>query len=169
MSGSITLGSPPSARHRVAHRGEVDDGGDAGEVLQQDARRREGDLARRLGARVPGGDGLDVGGRHRLAVLAAQQVLEQDPQRVGEPRDVEAALQRIEAEDLVAGAPDRQGGAGSEGVGVGHCSSCRAGVVGVTWLEGEPERAEVVVEAEDGGCAPLGCGDGADAVGEREA
>jgi hypothetical protein len=32
-------------RHRVAHRREVDDGGHAGEVLHDDARRRERDLA----------------------------------------------------------------------------------------------------------------------------
>ena len=35
-------------------------------------------------------------------------------------------------------------------------------------LEGEAERAEVVVETEDGGCAALGRRDGADAVRERE-
>ncbi len=108
--------------HRVAHRGEVDDRGDAREVLQQDARRRERDLARRVGGRVPCRDGLDVGGRHGVPVLAAEEVLEQDPQGVGQARDVEAALQRVEAEDLVVGAPDREGGAGAEGVGVRHDS-----------------------------------------------
>ena len=39
--------------HRVPHRGEVDDGRDAGEVLEQDARGREGDLAARLVGRDP--------------------------------------------------------------------------------------------------------------------
>ena len=39
--------------HRVAHRGEVDDGRDAGEVLEQDAGRRERDLAVRLVASRP--------------------------------------------------------------------------------------------------------------------
>ena len=39
--------------HRVAHRGEVDDRGHAGEVLHHDARGREGDLLGRLGVRVP--------------------------------------------------------------------------------------------------------------------
>ena len=46
--------------HRVAHRGEVDDRGDAGEVLQQDAGRRERDLAVRLVRRDPAGHGFDV-------------------------------------------------------------------------------------------------------------
>ena len=48
--------------HRVAHRGEVDDAGHAREVLQHDARGRERDLLRRLGAVVPRGERLDVGG-----------------------------------------------------------------------------------------------------------
>ena len=51
--------------HRVAHRGEVDDGRHAGEVLQQDARRVEGDLLRRLRVGDPAGDrsGLLLGAR----------------------------------------------------------------------------------------------------------
>ena len=48
--------------HRVAHRGEVDDGRDAGEVLQQHAGGGEGDLLARVGLGVPAGEGLDVGG-----------------------------------------------------------------------------------------------------------
>ena len=71
--------------HRVAHRGEIDDGGDAGEVLQEHPRGVEGDLLRRLGGRVPARDRLDVARRDGDAVLVAQHVLEQDPQRVGEP------------------------------------------------------------------------------------
>ena len=38
-SGLMRCGSPPSAAMRVAHGGEVDDGGHAGEVLQQHAAR----------------------------------------------------------------------------------------------------------------------------------
>ena len=38
--------------HGVAHRGEIDHGGDAREVLQEHARRRERDLARGLGRDV---------------------------------------------------------------------------------------------------------------------
>ena len=66
--------------HRVAHRREVDDARDAREVLQQDARRRERDLARRLGVGDPVRDGIG-------AVLGAlaEDVLEQDPERVREP------------------------------------------------------------------------------------
>ena len=44
--------------HRVAHGDEVDDRRHAGEVLVEDARRREAELAGRLVARHPAGDGL---------------------------------------------------------------------------------------------------------------
>ncbi len=100
--------------HRVAHRGEVDDRRNAREVLQQHARGRERDLVARLGLRVPRGDGLDV-----ALVAEAEHVLEQDLERVREPLDVEAALQRVEAEDLVLLASHAQRRACGEGVGHG--------------------------------------------------
>ncbi len=87
--------------HRVAHRREVDDRRDSGEVLHDHARRRKGDLLGRLGLRVPAGERLDVGGTDRLAVLVAQQVLEQDLQRERQPRDVVGGLQRVDAKDVV--------------------------------------------------------------------
>ena len=65
--------------HRVAHRRQVDDRGNAREVLQQDARRVERDLLRRLGAGDPA--------RDRLGPAAgAQHVFEEDPKRVRKPR-----------------------------------------------------------------------------------
>ena len=94
--------------HRVAHRRQVDDGGDAGEVLHQDAGGLEGDLDAGLGGGVPGGDRLDVGGADRDAVLEPQHVLQQDLDRVGQAGDVEALLQRVEAEDLVLAAAHRR-------------------------------------------------------------
>ena len=39
--------------HRVAHRGQVDDGGDAGEVLHQHPGRLKGNLDAGLGGGVP--------------------------------------------------------------------------------------------------------------------
>ena len=44
-SGLIFLGIAAELRHGVAHRGEIDHGRHAGEVLHQHARRAEGDLA----------------------------------------------------------------------------------------------------------------------------
>jgi hypothetical protein len=103
--------------HRVAHRREVDDARDAGEVLQEHASGRELDLLRGPGFRVPARQGLDVRRRHRLAVLGAQQVLEQDAQRerqLGDRRELR--LQRGKAVDRVLAAVDRQRAAALEGV-----------------------------------------------------
>ena len=105
--------------HRVPHRGEVDDRRNAGEVLQEDAARRERDLLRRLGARHPAGDGLDVGRRHADSVLHPQHVLEEDPERVRQAPDVVARLQRVDAEDLARLSRDLECRAGSEAVRMG--------------------------------------------------
>jgi hypothetical protein len=69
--------------HGIAHGGEVDDGGHAGEVLHQHARRAILNLGVRLCLRVPVGERLDVGALDGDAVLEAQQVLQQDLHRKG--------------------------------------------------------------------------------------
>ena len=51
-SGLILVGSPPRSADGLAHGGEVDDAGHAGEVLHDDARRRELDLGVGLGRRA---------------------------------------------------------------------------------------------------------------------
>ncbi len=63
--------------HGVAHGGQVDDGGNAGEVLHQHPRRAEADFV--LDAALvlqPGRHGLEVVLVNRDAVLVAQQVLQ---------------------------------------------------------------------------------------------
>jgi hypothetical protein len=103
--------------HRVAHRREVDDRRDAGEVLEEDARGRELDLARGLGARVPLGERLDVGARDRLAVLGAEEVLEEDLVRVRKSRrGRELRLERGQARDRVGLPADGKGLLGLEGI-----------------------------------------------------
>ena len=97
--------------HRVAHRGEVDDRRYAGEVLVDHAPGREGDLPRRVVLRDPLRDRLDV-----LLGRGAEDVLEQDLQRVRQPLDVEALLERRQPVDLVALAPDVERRASSESV-----------------------------------------------------
>ena len=79
-------------RHRVSHRGKVDDCRHACQVLEQHPRRCERDLLRRRCCRVPVRDCRGI-------VLRAlpQNVLEQDTQRVGQLRDVVT----VDAEDLV--------------------------------------------------------------------
>src|SRR5437868_4843185 len=94
IRGLIRFGSPPCSR--IAHRGEVDDARDAGEVLEENPRRRERDLSRRLIGRDPAGDRLDLG----LAPVS-QHVLEQDAERVREPCDVPRGLERIDPVDRV--------------------------------------------------------------------
>ena len=59
----------------------------------------------RLVVGPPGGQGPDVVGAHRDAVLGAQQVLQQDLQAVGQ---VLVAGDRVHAEDLVAGVPHHE-------------------------------------------------------------
>jgi hypothetical protein len=65
---------------RLAHRGEVDDGRDAREVLEEDARRAEGDLAVGRPLHVARGERLDVLLLYGSAVLVPEQVLEEDPE-----------------------------------------------------------------------------------------
>ena len=65
--------------HRIAHRRQIDDRGNAGEILHQHARRAERDLVLGLAPVVePGRDGLDVFLLDRAAVLVAQQIFEHD-------------------------------------------------------------------------------------------
>ena len=61
----------------LAHRGEVDDAGDAGEVLHDHPGGGELDLGVRLGGRVPAGQRADVVRGDVRTVLGAQQVLQQ--------------------------------------------------------------------------------------------
>ena len=95
--------------HRFAHRGEVDDGGHAGEVLHDHAAGRERDLVGGRRLRIPVEQRIDVGARDIHAVFEAQQVLEQDLQRIGQAGDV-AVFQRSETEDfeVVAAASERR-------------------------------------------------------------
>ena len=103
--------------HGVAHGGEIDDAGNAGEVLEQDAARSEGDFFFRLGVLVPGGERGDFFFGDVASVFGAQQVLEQDAQRKGQVLGRDALLiERVEAVDFVFLGADFEGGAGIETV-----------------------------------------------------
>src|SRR5205823_9188730 len=78
----------------------------------------EDDLVRRGRPRIPLEQRLDVGAGHAHAVLEAQQVLEQDLQRVGQPRQL-VLRQRRETPDLVRGRAGGQRRARPEAVGHG--------------------------------------------------
>src|SRR3989440_3332460 len=111
--GVHRLGVAAPGLHRVAHGGEVHDGRHAGEVLHQDARRHERDLVVGSLPGIPARQLLAFFDAHRLTVLAAQQVLEQDAQRVREAGDRQAApLERVQPVDLgsAAGGLERRPG-----------------------------------------------------------
>jgi hypothetical protein len=101
----------------LAHGREVDDAGHAGEVLHDDARRRELDLGVGLGVLVPGADRADVVGRDVGAVLRAQEVLEEHLEAVGQ---VLLPLDLCEAVDLVGLTSDLEGPLGLEAVNTAH-------------------------------------------------
>ena len=107
-------------RHGVPHGGEVHHRRDAGKVLQQHPRRREGDFPGRA-ARGPAGQRLDVIGGDDDAVLGAKQIFEEDSQGIRQAGHVDTgAGQGREPEDLEGSAADLQGGSGVE-----SCWSCR--------------------------------------------
>ncbi|MHC2523563.1 hypothetical protein ACVIEM_000648 [Rhizobium leguminosarum] len=81
------LGIAAERHHRVAHGGKIDDGGNAGEVLHQHARRAIGDFVfDRTLVVQPFGNGQDVLLGDRLAVFEAQQVFKQHFHRIGKLR-----------------------------------------------------------------------------------
>ena len=83
------LGVAAECLDAVAHRGEVDHGGHAGEVLHQHAGRTVGDFARVLAALVrPFAEGADIVFDNRQAILEAQHVFEQHFQRRRQPGHV---------------------------------------------------------------------------------
>ena len=107
--------------HRVAHGGEIDDGGDAGEILKQNASGHEGNFffAGAFGAGgIPGGEGANIFGMNEAAVFVAQEIFEENLQREGKSRGLAdaGALERVEAVDFKGFAADFESGAGGERV-----------------------------------------------------
>ena len=112
-------------RHGLAHGGQIDDGGHAGEVLHQHAGGAEGDFLIGPAPLQPGPDRLDVGHRHRLAVLEAQQVFQQHLERKRQAGEVaDSARGFLQAEIVVGLAIDGQGLAGAERIlaGAAHAA-----------------------------------------------
>jgi hypothetical protein len=112
------LGVASERAHGLAHGGEVDDAGDACEVLHDDAGRGELDLGVGLCRGLPRSDGLDVVSGDVGAVLRAQEVLEQ---HLEAERELLVALDGIDAEHLVIGSRHRERALGIEAVDRRHC------------------------------------------------
>ena len=108
-------------RHRVAHRGQVHDGGHAGEVLQEDARGPEGEFPPRRGLRVPARDGGDVLRRHRFSVLVPDKVLQHHLDRERKTRQVApgGGGDGPQVADRDGAAVSVQRSAGAEGIEIG--------------------------------------------------
>ena len=79
---------PAELRHRIAHRGEIDDGRHPGEILHQHPRRAVLDLLGRALLLLPVDQRLDVGAGDGLAVLEAEEILEEHLHREGQAGDV---------------------------------------------------------------------------------
>ena len=98
---------------RVAHRGQIDHGRNAGEILHQYARRAVGDFGIAFAGLEPCADGLDIVDRDRAPVFKAQQIFEQNLKAEGQAGQIaERFFGRLEAEIIVGFAADGKRGAG---------------------------------------------------------
>ena len=77
-------GVAPQVHHGVAHHRQVDDGGHPGEVLQQYPGGHEGDFLAGLGSGVPVDQRGDVVRGDEVLRVVAQQVFQQQLERVGQ-------------------------------------------------------------------------------------
>ena len=102
--------------HGVAHGCEVDDRRHAGEVLEQDPGRPEGDLVVRLGGRIPASDRPHLLGRAPAERLRTQDVLEQDAEREGKSLEIEFGGERVQADELERAVSRSERCQGSEAV-----------------------------------------------------
>jgi hypothetical protein len=114
------IGVAAELRVRIAHRGEVGDGRDAGEVLQDHARRDERH-GRAFGrGRGPRGERADVGLGHVRSGRVAQLHLEQHAHGVRQLRGVDTGLVAGGQGEVVDAVDARKRTAGVEGIGARH-------------------------------------------------
>ena len=69
-------GVASQAFYRFAHRRQIDDGGNTGEVLHQNARWTVGNFPVGMGMLQPSGKGMNIFGGDGITVLPAQQVFQ---------------------------------------------------------------------------------------------
>ena len=93
----------------IAHGGQVDDTGNAGEVLHDDASRRESDFVGGRCVGIPVQQGVHIAAGDVNAILKAEEVLEQDLQREGQSGQF-GGWQTLQAVDGVVLRADLQGG-----------------------------------------------------------
>ena len=117
LQGIDQLGIAAQALHGIAHGGQIDDGGNAGEILHQNAAGREGDFLFRLGLAVPGGERAHFFFRDVASVFGAEQIFEQNTKGKRQVLGGDALfIERIEAIDFVFLVADTKTGAAVEAV-----------------------------------------------------
>jgi hypothetical protein len=88
--------------HGVTHGGEIDDAGDPGEILKENAAGCEGDFGVGLGIFIPFGEGADIFFFNVASVFGAEKIFEEDAERVWKMFGGDALLvESVEAEDFV--------------------------------------------------------------------
>src|SRR5262249_38692100 len=76
----------------ATHRSKVDHARYAGEILKEDAGRRERNLLHGVALHIPARERLDVDGFHEASVFVPQQIFEEDFQRERQPGDAREAF-----------------------------------------------------------------------------
>ena len=117
------VGIAAQFRHRVAHGGQIDDSGNAGEILHQHTGWTEGDFLLGLALVIePFGNGDDIFLRDGAPVFETQQVLKQNLHGERQLRNaLEAVLLRLLQREVMVGlGADGQFFAAFEAVERGH-------------------------------------------------
>ena len=84
LEGIDKSGVAAESGERITHRGEIDDRGNSGEVLEQYASSAERYFFLGFPLHIPAGEGADVVGLDELAVFVSEQVFEEDLEAEGE-------------------------------------------------------------------------------------
>ena len=91
------------AKQGIAHGGKVHHGGDAGEILEQDARRAEGHFLVGTAILHPFGDLLRVIHRIGTAIFEAQHIFQQHLEAIGQAGKVADALRCLGQAEIMIG------------------------------------------------------------------
>src|SRR3974377_334764 len=78
--------------HGVAHRGEIDHSGNAGEILHQNTGWPKGDLTVALAHRKPKRGATNIVGSNCSPILMAEQIFEQHLEREGQQAHIRKAV-----------------------------------------------------------------------------
>ena len=140
---------PTQRPHRIPHRRQIHHRRHTRKVLHQHPRRHVSNLGRWLRLRVPRRQKLDVLRRHRLAIFTTQQILQQNPQRKWQPRQIPdaRALKRLQTKVVHLLRTGSQRSCGIKAIGMRH---------GTFSFNHSEARESNLVSIETGGSEHLG-------------